>query len=104
MSRFQSVSILLPTLNETFSFIQTVEIILQECDHKDIKEFIAIVCERTESASLNAIETAKKNFRAKWDSSSYSLSNKSFCWRGCARRNGLCNWESYHYDGTRSGN
>ena len=60
MSRFQSVSILLPTLNETFSFIQTVEIILQECDHKDIKEFIAIVCERTESASLNAIETAKK--------------------------------------------
>lgn len=65
MSRFQSVSILLPTLNETFSFIQTVEIILQECDHKDIKEFIAIVCERTESASLNAIETAKKKLQSK---------------------------------------
>lgn len=59
MSKFQSVSILLPTLNETFSFIQTVEIILRECKHEDIKEFIAIVCERTEPASLNAIETAK---------------------------------------------
>lgn len=60
MLEFKNVSILLPTLNETFSFIKTVEIILQECCHQDIGEFIAIVCERTEEESLTAIEEAKK--------------------------------------------
>ena len=59
MGNFQSVTILLPTLNETFSFIKTVEIILEECDHKDIKEFIAIVCDRTLKESLEAIEKGK---------------------------------------------
>lgn len=59
MAEFKSVSILLPTLNETFSFIQTVQIILDECDTKDIEEFIAIVCERTEKESLEAIGKAK---------------------------------------------
>ena len=59
-TEFKSVSILLPTLNETFSFKQTVDIIMKECDHKDICEFIAIVCERTEKASLQAIEEAKE--------------------------------------------
>lgn len=59
MGSFQSVTILLPTLNETFSFIQTVEIILAECDHKDICEFIAIVCDRTLKESLEAIEKGK---------------------------------------------
>ncbi|MBR1739457.1 MAG: glycosyltransferase [Ruminococcus sp.] len=58
--KFRSVSILLPTLNETFSFIQTVEIILNECRHSDLEEFIAIVCERTLPESLEAIEQAKE--------------------------------------------
>ncbi|RKW47351.1 MAG: glycosyltransferase family 2 protein [Lachnospiraceae bacterium] len=59
MGEFNSVSILLPTLNETFSFIETVKIILEECDKKDLHEFIAIVCERTEKESLKSIEEAK---------------------------------------------
>ncbi len=59
MKKFESVSILLPTLNETFSFIQTVEIILDECKKQDICEFIAIVCDRTEKESLTAINKAK---------------------------------------------
>ena len=59
MGTFKNVSILLPTLNETFSFIQTVEIILKECDHNDICEFIAIVCDRTLKESLESIEKAK---------------------------------------------
>lgn len=59
MDNFKNISILLPTLNETFSFRQTVEIILEECDLQDICEIIAIVCERTEKASLNAIEESK---------------------------------------------
>ena len=36
MNPFQNVSILLPTLNETFSFTQTIEIILDECSPEDI--------------------------------------------------------------------
>lgn len=60
MEKFISVSILLPTLNETFSFIKTIEIILDECSHSDIKEFVVIVCERTEQTSLDAINEAKK--------------------------------------------
>lgn len=60
MSNFKNVSILLPTLNETFSFKQTVEIILEECDPQDICEMIAIVCERTTKSSLAAIEEGRK--------------------------------------------
>ena len=60
MNDFKNVSILLPTLNETFSFKQTVEIILRECNLQDICEIIAIVCERTEKESLNVIEESKR--------------------------------------------
>ena len=59
MNEFKNVSILLPTLNETFSFKQTVEIILDECDSDDLCEFIAIVCDRTEKDSIKAIEDTK---------------------------------------------
>ena len=58
MGGFESVSILLPTLNETFSFRQTVEIILDECNKDDICEIIAIVCERTKKESLAVISDA----------------------------------------------
>lgn len=60
MDKFKNVSILLPTLNETFSFKQTIEIILEECNLQDICEIIAIVCERTEKSSLFVIEESKK--------------------------------------------
>lgn len=56
MEQFINVSILLPTLNETFSFQKTIEIILSECDTKDIFEFIAIVCDRTNRESLDTIK------------------------------------------------
>ena len=60
MTKFENLSILLPTLNETFSFVKTVEIILSECNLEDLGEFIAIVCERTEKESLKYIQKAKK--------------------------------------------
>lgn len=60
MTKFKNVSILLPTLNETFSFVKTIEIILDECSAFDICEFIAIVCERTKSESMEAIEHGKQ--------------------------------------------
>ena len=59
MAEFRNVSILLPTLNETFSFIQTVQIILDECNHDDIKEFIAIICDRTHKESIESIDKAR---------------------------------------------
>lgn len=59
MAEFVNVSIILPTLNETFSVIQTVQIILEECDHRDLCEFIAVVCERTLPESIEAVNAAK---------------------------------------------
>lgn len=58
--RFGNVTILLPALNETFSFEKTVEIILNDCNHEDICEMIAIVCEHTTSECLEAIERARR--------------------------------------------
>ncbi len=59
MGKFENVSIILPTLNETFSFIQTVQIILDECEASDIGEIIAVVCERTAEESMRCISQAK---------------------------------------------
>ena len=60
MQSFENVSVILPTLNETFSFIETVKIILDECDPKDIGEIIAVVCDRTTEESLKCINQAKE--------------------------------------------
>ncbi|MBO4521088.1 MAG: glycosyltransferase family 2 protein [Alphaproteobacteria bacterium] len=58
MQNFENVSIILPTLNETFSFVETVNIILDECETKDIGEIIAVVCDRTTPESLESIHRA----------------------------------------------
>lgn len=55
--RFQSATILMAAINETFSLIQTVEIILKTCQKEDIGEFIIVVCERS---TQECIESAKK--------------------------------------------
>jgi hypothetical protein len=64
MHTFRSLSILLPTLNETFSFTRTVDIILSECALSDIRELIVIVCDRTLLKSLAAIEASKAKCEA----------------------------------------
>ena len=53
------VTIILPAINETFSFEKTVEIILEECKKEDIREFIAVVCKRTTEESLSSIRRMK---------------------------------------------
>lgn len=58
--RFENVSIILPALNETFSFEETVRIILDECRHEDIREMIAVVCDRTTKECLDSIEYSQK--------------------------------------------
>lgn len=57
---FENVSILLPALNETFSFEETVRIILDECHHEDICEMIAVVCDRTTKDCLDSIKYSQK--------------------------------------------
>ena len=57
---FQSATIILPAMNETFSFEQTVDVIVEECDRADICEFIAVVCDRTSKECLASIEKSKE--------------------------------------------
>ena len=51
MSAFESASIILPVLNETYSLRQTVEIIEATCA-REVGEYILVVCERTRPESL----------------------------------------------------
>ena len=57
---FRAVTIILPAINETFSFEQTVDVIIEECNQVDICEFIAVVCNRTTQESLAFIEKSKE--------------------------------------------
>lgn len=57
--KFESVSIILPTLKETDSFVNAVTMIL-EMNPGDIKEFIAVVCDRTKPESFESIEQGRK--------------------------------------------
>jgi len=56
---FQSVSIILPVMDETISLTKTVEIILQE-SIADIEELIIVVCDRTSDGSMAAIASLKE--------------------------------------------
>ena len=60
IKKLKNVSIILPAINETFSFEKTVEIILQECGRDDIKELIAVVCKKTTKESLASIYKMKR--------------------------------------------
>ena len=60
MYKFNSVSIILPTLNETFSFEETVDIITSECNPVDIKEILAVICDRTLPDSRISIDRSKE--------------------------------------------
>jgi hypothetical protein len=64
LAKFESVSVVIPAIDETDSLKESVEIILGTCDHKDINEIFFVVCERTTPACLsviNSICTAKND-------------------------------------------
>lgn len=56
---FQSATILMAAINETFSLVETVEVILDTCQPADIGEFIVVVCERSTEACIAAAQEAK---------------------------------------------
>ncbi len=61
MSAFESASIILPVMNETYSLRQTVEIIENDCG-SDVKEYLIVVCDRTKKESLLVCEELKARF------------------------------------------
>lgn len=54
--RLESVSIILPVMNETTSLRQTVETILGTVERKLIRELLVVVCSRTTSAARETIK------------------------------------------------
>lgn len=65
MSAFQDVSIILPTMNETFSLRETMETLKKDCDG-DIKEFIAVVCEYTTPESIEVCHQLEREFASRF--------------------------------------
>lgn len=57
---FQNVSIILPAINETFSFEQTVDTLLATCERQDLRELIAVVCKKTTTECQVSIERSKQ--------------------------------------------
>lgn len=57
---FSGVSIILPTIRETTTFVTAVELLLKIVNHSDICEFIVVVCEKTKKESFKYIELGKK--------------------------------------------
>jgi glycosyltransferase involved in cell wall biosynthesis len=60
VERFESVSIILPVINETTSLRQTVEIILRDVKRELIKELVIVVCQKTTAESMATIEQLQK--------------------------------------------
>ena len=55
VDRLESVSVILPVVNETTSLEQTVRIILRDVPRDLIKELLIVVCQRTTAASMETI-------------------------------------------------
>lgn len=56
MSKFTSVSIILPAVNETYSFQQTVDTILETCNHADLHEFFIVLCDKSTPECVKTAE------------------------------------------------
>jgi glycosyltransferase involved in cell wall biosynthesis len=52
---FESASVILPVINETNSFLKTIEVIEGDCT-LDIKEYLIIVCNKTTPQSIKVCE------------------------------------------------
>lgn len=62
--KFTGVSIILPTIRETTTFVDAVELLLDIVPPSDICEFIAVVCDKTNKESFKYIEIAKNKAEA----------------------------------------
>lgn len=62
MKEFTSVSIIIPAMNETYLFRQTVDIMLSTCAKSDIKELIFVLCDRTTAQCVETAEQILKEY------------------------------------------
>ena len=60
-NKFQSVTVILPVMNETYSLTQTVEAIVQTC-RPDLLEFIIVIAPATAPESLSEVAALKGRF------------------------------------------
>ncbi|MCL2051046.1 MAG: glycosyltransferase [Lachnospiraceae bacterium] len=58
-NKFESVSIILPAINETYSMTETVNTILETCDKADLCEFFIVLCNKTTPESIKTAESIK---------------------------------------------
>jgi len=63
--KFESASIILPIINETQSLFETVNVIERTCCSGDIREYLAVICERTTPGSLIVLEKLQGQLRGK---------------------------------------
>lgn len=56
MIDFNAVSVIIPAIDETVSLYETVNILLNTCDHNDIEEILIIICDKTTKECLNTIQ------------------------------------------------
>lgn len=63
MKEFTSVSLIIPALNETYLFRQTVEIMLGTCAKSDIEELIIVLCDRTTEECVETAELIKQDYK-----------------------------------------
>jgi hypothetical protein len=64
IERFESVTIVLPVVNETVSLKQTVEIILRDVPRENIREFLIITCKKTTAEARAAATQLQKDLGA----------------------------------------
>lgn len=57
MNTFSRVSVVIPTINETDSLRESVEILINTCNNKDLEEILVVVCERTTHECLRTIDS-----------------------------------------------
>lgn len=62
--RYSGVSIILPTLRETTTFVTIVDTLLSIVSPIDISEFIVVVCDKTKKESFEYIEVGRKEVEA----------------------------------------
>ena len=60
IEKLESVSIILPVINETTALRQSVEIVLRDVKRELIRELLIVVCKKTTAESLAVIEELKK--------------------------------------------
>lgn len=61
---FNSVSIIIPAINETYLLQQTVDIIADTCKNNDIAEIIIVLCDRTTDACTKAAHAVKDKYNS----------------------------------------